>query len=204
MVPASVPVDPPGEHEWHCVEHGRVPVLWRPETTGYDAFVQHLAGAGTFPTLLPWPMGPDWRVSDFAWVGGPSGPLGTLTACSGTSDLDGAVDVLVVVEEPATGLGARVAGLDTVSPPAIGEGAPVARVRVGPVSVPLWTVSTSHADGDWDRTVLVGEAMGRWLWIVLRPASAVLLMRDEWILRDLSGLGPTLVEMTFSGPGPVW
>lgn len=194
----------PDGGEWQCGDHGSVPVLWRPEEAAYDDFVHHLRGAAHFPTLLPWPMGPGWRVSDFGWVGDPSGPLATLTACSGTSELDGPVDVIVVAEEPATGLGSRVALRADTDPGSAGEGAAVARVRLDSVSVPLWGVSTSSAGPDWDRTVLVGEALGRWLWIVLRPASAVLLMRDEWILRDLSTAGPALVEMPFGGPPPVW
>jgi hypothetical protein len=40
--------------------------------------------------------------------------------------------------------------------------------------------------------------------MVLRPASALLLLRDDWILRDLSELGPPLVELSFGGPGPAW
>ena len=48
------------------------------------------------------------------------------------------------------------------------------------------------------------EADGRWLWLVLRPASAMLLLRDDWILRDVSSVGPPLVEMPFGGPRPVW
>ena len=48
------------------------------------------------------------------------------------------------------------------------------------------------------------EAGGRWLWVVLRPASAMLLLRDDWILRDVSGLGPPLVELPFGGPRPGW
>ena len=58
--------------------------------------------------------------------------------------------------------------------------------------------------GEWDRSVVAGEADGRWLWMVLRPASAVLLLRDDWILRDVSGLGPPLVELPFGGPAPAW
>ena len=65
-------------------------------------------------------------------------------------------------------------------------------------------VSVSEANGEWDRSVFAGEAGGRWLWIVLRPASAMLLLRDEWILRDVSGVGPPLVEMPFDGPRPPW
>jgi hypothetical protein len=32
----------------------------------------------------------------------------------------------------------------------------------------------------------------------------MLLLRDEWILRDVSGIGPPLVEMSFGGPAPAW
>ena len=63
------------------------------------------------------------------------------------------------------------------------------KVRVDLAPVPLWAVSTSDSDEEFDRSVLVGEAAGRWLWLVLRPASAMLLLRDEWILRDASGAG---------------
>jgi hypothetical protein len=65
--------------------------------------------------------------------------------------------------------------------------------------VALWPVSTfaDGADGEWDRSVVVGEAAGRWLWLVMRPASALLMLRDDWLLRDVSGLGPSLVELPF-------
>ena len=45
---------------------------------------------------------------------------------------------------------------------------------------------------------------GRWLWVVLRPASALLLLRDDWILRDVTSVGPAIVEMPFGGPPPTW
>jgi hypothetical protein len=32
----------------------------------------------------------------------------------------------------------------------------------------------------------------------------MLLLRDEWILRDVSRVGPTLVELAFGGPRPTW
>ena len=69
-------------------------------------------------------------------------------------------------------------------------------------SVSLWDISTASDDGEFDRSVLAGEADGRWLWIVLRPASALLLLRDDWILRDVSGAGPQLVELPFGGTAP--
>ena len=77
-------------------------------------------------------------------------------------------------------------------------------MRIGGHEAALWSVSTSQADADFDRAVLVGEAQGRWLWIVLRPASALLLLRDDWILRDVSSVGPAVVEMPFGGPPPPW
>jgi hypothetical protein len=192
---------------WTCALHGAVSVLWRPGEASYDDFAAHLVAAGPFPTYLPWPLGPGWHVSDFGVVGGPDGGgqvRATLTCCSGTSALDGPVDVFVVTEEPGTGLGARVARLDSPDPRDVGEGPPLTKVRVDRAAVKMWAVSTSGADEEFDRFVVVGEAAGRWLWLVLRPASAALLLRDEWILRDVSGVGPPLVEMAFGGPAPDW
>lgn len=198
------PVSEP-EPDWECSAHGPVTPLWRPAEATYDAFLDHLGRAADFPTLLPWPLGPGWRISDFGVVAAPGkSPVATVSCCSGMSDLDGAVDVLVVSEEPGIGLGARVARLDRSDPPEAGEGPPVAKIRVGQITVPLWTISTSGADGGFDRTVLVGEAEGRWFWLVLYPASAVLLLRDEWILRDAAAAGVTLMEMTFGGIPPIW
>lgn len=188
-----------------CPVHGSVPQLWRPVTPSYDALTAHLRLAGEFPTYLPWPLSPGWGVSDFGVVTGSSGAIATVTCCSGSSELDGRVDVFVVAEETGVGLGGRCAGLIGSYPGLeFGVGAPAVRVRIRSQSVSLWPVSTSAAEGDLDRSVVAGEAQGRWLWIVLLPASAMLLMQDEWILRDVSGSGPHLVELPFEGPSPVW
>lgn len=188
-----------------CPAHGVVAPLWRPDEATYAAFVDHLARARDFPTLLPWPMGPGWQISDFGVVGASDKePTATVMCCSGPSDLDGAVDVLFVSEEPGTGLGARVARLDRSYPPEPGDEPPAARLRVGSSTVALWTVSTSATDREFDRTVLVGEAAGRWLWVVLYPASAVLLLRQDWILRDASRVGAVLLELPFGGLAPRW
>ena len=184
-----------------CPDHGPTPPLRRPEVASYDGFAEHLRVAGELPTYLPWPMSPGWSVSDFAVVEGRA----AMTCCSGTSALDGPVDVFVVSEESGTGLGARCAGTPYVDPgPELGVGVPDVRVRLGSQSTPLWPVSTATSRHELDRSVLAGEAGGRWLWVVLRPASAMLLLRDEWILRDVSGLGPPLVEMPFGGTSPAW
>lgn len=158
------------------------------------------------PSYLPWPQPPGWHVSTFGVVGEtPARARATVTCSSGSSELDGPTDVFVVAEEPGTGLGSRVAGTGGRDPGmAVRDGSPVARVRIGRAVVPLWAMSTSSADREFDRFVVAGEAEGRWLWLVLRPASALLLLRDEWILRDVSDVGPPLVETRFGGPPPVW
>jgi len=189
-----------------CPVHGSLPPLWLPGEATYDEFTEHLRAAGDFPTYLPWPMGPGWSVTEFGVVADTfAGPTATLTCCSGTSELDGPVDVFVVTEEAGVGLGARCAGLVHDDPGSdVGDGRPPVRVRIDSKTVPLWAVSTSRSDREFDRSVFVGEALGRWLWIVLRPASAMLLLRDDWILRDVSGMGPPLLEMPFGGPRPTW
>ena len=58
---------------------------------------------------------------------------------------------------------------------------------------------TSDADVTFDRSVFAGEAHGRWLWLVLRPASAALLLKDEWMLMDIAGLGPELIDLPVRG-----
>ena len=54
------------------------------------------------------------------------------------------------------------------------------------------------------RAVFAGEADGRWLWLVMRPASAALLLHDDWLLADVTGFGPEALEMPFGGPRPAW
>ena len=205
-VRCSAPVAEASDGGWACQDHGATGALWRAEEASYDAFGEHLQGAGAFPTYVPWPMSPGWAVTDFATVTpAPGSASAALTCTSGTSELDGPVDVLVVAEEPGTGLGARCAGTRHTDPGAeIGERPPSARVRIGSQAVNLWDISTSSSGGEFDRSVLAGEAGGRWLWIVLRPASALLLFRDDWILRDVSGAGPQLVELPFGGHRPGW
>src|SRR6478735_7151377 len=122
--------------EWSCPEHGATGPLWRAPEASYDAFVEHLGQAGSFPTYVPWPMSPGWTVTDFAAVAAePGRATAVMTCTSGTSELDG----LVVAEEPGTGLGARCAGTRYADPGHdIGQSSPSARVRIGSQPVNLW------------------------------------------------------------------
>jgi hypothetical protein len=38
--------------------------------------------------------------------------------------------------------------------------------------------------------------------VVLRPASAALLLNDEWLLQDLADHGPELIDLPFGGGPP--
>jgi Family of unknown function (DUF6758) len=115
------------------------------------------------------------------------------------------VEVSVVSEEPGVGLGARCAGLLRSDPGAeIGDGPPHAKVRIDGHPISLWSVLTSDVDVAFDRSVFAGEAQGRWLWLVLRPASAALMLKDEWILLNVADLGPELIDLPFGGGPPAW
>ena len=191
---------------FRCHDHGVVVPLWRPATATYEAFAEHLQRAGDFPTFLPWPLSPGWSIADFGCVAPPGGQArATVTSCVGNSDLDGVVEVTVVSEEAGVGLGSRVAGTTQSDPGLeVRTTRPVVKVRLEGYSVPLWLVSTPPTGHELDRTVFAGEAQGRWLWFVMRPASAALLLHDEWLIADVAGFGPELVEAPFGGSPPVW
>ena len=162
---------------WKCPDHGTVTPLWRPRASDYDTFAEHVRRAGTMPTFAPWPLGPGWAITDFGCVSAP----GTETRAA------------FLTSSGPTDPGAEV-----------GDGPPDVKVRIEGHPVPLWSVLTSEADVDFDRSVFAGEAYGRWLWLVLRPASAALLLRDEWILLDVAGLGPELMDLPFASSPRAW
>jgi hypothetical protein len=201
----SSPVTKEGK-QWRCIDHGIITPLWRPPSASYEAFTQHLQRCSSLPTLLPWPLSPGWSISDFGCVSMPGRPArASFVSCAGVSDLDGPVELTIVSEEPGVGLGARCAGVGRTDPGAdIGEGPAHAKIRIGGHPIALWALSTSRNDADFDRSVFAGEAQGRWLWLVLRPASAALMLGDEWILANLAELGPELVDLPFGGNPSPW
>lgn len=191
--------------DWICATHESIVPLWRAADPDYDAFAEYLVLARPLPTWLPWPLPDGWQVTDFGAVGAEgTSPQAAYVTCSGPSELDGAVEMTVVTEEPGVGLAARCGGVRHSDPGReAGEGTPPARIRVDGATVPMWLVST---DGPTtlDRAVLAGEAMGRWLWVVLRPASAALSLNELGALQDVSSLGPQLVTLPFGRVPRSW
>ena len=197
---------------WVCPMHGETAPLWRADAPAYDALAEHLEKAGGMPTWGPWPLPLGWSVSDFGAVRSDTAHASaTFLTCGGMTNSDGSVLLTVVTEEPGTGLGARVAGVVHDDPGAQTLGRPAqTRVRAAGATVQLWLLSAIHDDAagqvveQTDRAVLVGEARGRWLWLVVSPASAALGL-DAWgELDDLGHRGPELVDLPFTARPRAW
>jgi hypothetical protein len=191
---------------WLCPTHEAIVPLWRVAEPDYDAFAEHLVMSRSLPTWLPWPLPDGWQVTDFGYVGLEGGtPQAAYATCTGVSELDGVVELTVVTEEPGVGLAARCGGVTHTDPGReAGEGVPPTRIRVEGATVPMWLVSTDDGPAALDRAVLAGEAGGRWLWLVLRPASAALLLPEMAPLRDVSSFGPQLVALPFGRVPRAW
>jgi hypothetical protein len=191
--------------QWRCPTHDVVVPLWRASVVEYDAFAAYLKLAGTLQTWLPWPLPPGWQVTDFGCVGSRGESRAAVVGCAGASEAEGVVELTLVTEEPGVGLGARVAAVDSLDPGReAGVGNPTVRLRVDGNSVPLWAMTVPHDQPLLDRAVMVGEAAGRWLWVVVRPASAVLLLPQLPELVDVSTSGPELVALPFGVVPPAW
>lgn len=178
---------------WWCSTDGAVAPLREAQPPSVHALLQHLADAN-FPTWLPWPMPAQWLVAGVARAGEPQ-VQATVTACVAPDLLGGLADLVVVCEEPGVGLGARYAGapgLDvgheiTGSPP-------TNRIDVAGHATPLWWVS-----GGAERDIFVGEASGRWLWVVAWPATAGALITDMLTFADLADLAGHLELIPLTG-----
>jgi uncharacterized protein DUF6758 len=167
--------------DWICATHGAVVPMQPPNSPSKDglmAVVQH----ARVPVWTPWPLPRGWLVTGFLEAGDDrTGGRACAVALAGPGLLSGPADMLVVAEEMGIGLGASFAGLDGIDPGAVaGDSAPAAKVGIRGHPVPLWTVDAAP-----DRAVYVGEAMGNWLWVVLWPADAGVLMVDHLALIDL-------------------
>jgi hypothetical protein len=137
-------------------------------------------------------------VAGFAGAGDErTGARATIVALSGPNPLGGPGDMLVVAEDPGTGLGAGLAGLEEIDPGAgfAAKAPPTAAASFGNHDVPLWLVDTP------DRAVFAGEAKACWLWLVLWPETAGALLIDPLELRDLRDPCQDL-DLPFGAPSP--
>ncbi|MBO0804678.1 MAG: hypothetical protein J2P25_16585, partial [Nocardiopsaceae bacterium] len=92
----------------------------------------------------------------------------------------GPADLVVVAEEPGVGLGAGLAGLAGPDPgDGFASGQPDAAVRVDHHEFPLWLVESENV------AAFAGEIEGGWVWLLLWPDTAGVLLVEPLSLRDL-------------------
>jgi hypothetical protein len=178
---------------WWCSADGVVAPLGAYEEPSVHVLLKHITDA-QLPTWLPWPMPANWSVSGVGRAG--DGPeQATVLACTGPDPIAGAADLILVCEEPGVGLGAYYAGAAGLDVGRQISGSPAAtRILTGQHIAPLWWVGERD-----DRDVLVGEASGRWLWIIAWPATAGAMIRDGLPFVDLRTLLGQLDVIPLSG-----
>lgn len=188
----SGPLRPPGlmSSDWACSLHGAVAPyvpLARPSVEG----VRQLAARSSVPVWSPLPLLPGWTLAGLASAGDiRHGARATAVAFGGPSPLGGPADLVLVAEEPGTGLGARLAGTDSLDAGSFVQGAPDAKVLADAHPAPLWRVASAD-----DRVAFVGEALGVWLWAVLWPPAAELVLLEHVELHDLRGEAHVALEL---------
>jgi hypothetical protein len=193
------PLHAPGlmSSSWDCERHGPVQplhVLARPAVES----LHRIAGSCGVPLWAPLPLLPGWTLTGLATAGDERAPAkGTVMALSGPSPLGGPADMLLIAEEPGVGLGARFAGLEDVDPGLTVAGPPDAKVEAAGHPTALWR----SPSGD-DRAAFVGEAMGVWLWAVLWPPAAELVLLEHVILHDLRAVAHHAVDLPVGAPSP--
>lgn len=201
-VPPSCPrcagaLRPPGlwSSAWECGRHGAVEP-YHVAALASDAVLATIAGRAKVPVWLPQPLFPDWTVTGLGHAGDErTGPRAVAVALAGPSPLGGSADLVLVAEEPGVGLGARYAGLPGTDPGTTPQDATGTKVHAARHPTPLWSLPAPD-----DRAAFVGEAKGVWLWAVLWPATAgVVLLEDVELadLREQSGHG-----LVFGAPSP--
>ncbi|OIV36914.1 hypothetical protein BIV57_13695 [Mangrovactinospora gilvigrisea] len=175
---------------WQCDEHGPVHPLQPVVPPSVEALTVAVNRARV-PVWMPWPLPVGWLFTGVAHAGDErTGALGVAMAATGPGPLGGPAELVLVAEELGVGLGARYAGIRGPDPgPSVRtDRHPDGKLMAAGRPTSLWCVR----DAPPDRAVFVGEARGQWLWAVLWPDHAGLMMYDELVLTDARDAGPEL------------
>jgi hypothetical protein len=182
---------------WSCEQHGAVwplHLVLHPSLESLHKAAEH---AGV-PLWCPLPLLPGWSITGLAVVGDDrSKAKANVLALSGPSPLGGPADMLLIAEEPGVGVGARYAGLESLDPGACVDSAPDAKVEAAGHPTALWRVEAAP-----DRAAFVGEAKGVWLYAVLWPPAAELVLLEHVVLHDLRDQAHTGIDLPFGAPSP--
>ncbi|HLQ56424.1 MAG TPA: DUF6758 family protein [Streptosporangiaceae bacterium] len=181
---------------WQCKLHGGVQPL-RPACSPSKEGLNGVLHSAAVPVWLPWPLPPGWLVTGFAAAGDErSGYRGCVVALTGPNPAGGPGEMLLISEEPGVGLGARFAGLTGPDPGReFAAGPPDASVEFDHHDFPLWHVEAPA------RAAFVGEILASWLWLVLWPDTAGMLLMEPLALRDLRDPGQDL-DLPYGAKSP--
>jgi hypothetical protein len=142
------------------------------------------------PLWVPWPIPVGWTFGGFAYSGDQNSSA-TVASWNGPDPFGDPTEMVLVSEEPGGEVGGHFAGLNTNYPAeGVGVGSPHARFMMQGHPVPLWSV-----DSGGDRAVYVGEAAGRWLWVVVHPEESSAIVVQPITLVDARTLGAELTVM---------
>ena len=180
--------------DWECAQHGRVQPYnaWRVEA------LAQITATARVPLWAPLPLLPQWTVGGLASCGDQrTGATATVLALAGPSPLGGPADLLLVAEEPGVGLGAHLAGMAGPDPGIELDGIPDAKILVAGHPTPLWRCASAA-----DRVAFAGEAVGVWLWAVLWPPAAELVLLEHVELHDLRHEAHSLIDLPVGAPSP--
>jgi len=157
-----------------------------------------LTSTAKVPLWSPLPLLAGWTVGGLASCGDErSGASATVLALAGPSPLGGPADLLLVAEEPGTGLGAFLAGTDRLDPGLSADGPPEAKIVAAGHATPLWRCESAQ-----DRVAFAGEAAGVWLWAVLWPPAAELVLLEHVELHDLRDDAYRAIDLPVGAPSP--
>ena len=183
--------------DWQCELHGAVAPLTVAAKVSAEAVLQ-AAARSAVPLWAPLPLLPGWCVTGLAFAGDERvGSRAAALAVSGPSPLGGPADLVLVAEEPGVGLGARLAGIDGPDPGAVATGPPEAKVEAAGHPTALWRAPSAP-----DRVAFVGEASGVWLWALLWPPAAELVLVEHVVLHDLRHAAHAAEELPIGAPCP--
>ncbi len=193
------PVKAPGlmTSRWQCEVHGTVlPLTVAPKVS--PELLAQTAARSAVPLWAPLPLLPGWTVTGLAHAGDERQGCGaTALALSGPSPLGGPADLVLVAEEPGVGLGARLAGTEGVDPGEVLSGPPEAKLEAAGHPTALWRAASAA-----DRVAFVGEAAGVWLWAVLWPPAAELVLVEQVVLHDLRHAAHAAEVLPIGAPTP--
>src|SRR5918911_5020702 len=153
-----VVVRPGNSAQAWCHVHGAVTPLHHTLLVAHDAIAAVTADARV-PAWVPDPMPSGWAVTGLAW-GGEPGARAIVVDISGPAPLGGAAELVLVAEEPGTGLGCGYAGLPGVDPGDLISGPSTAEIRAGGQRAPLWLGPPRG-----DRAAHLGEGGRGWVWV---------------------------------------